>query len=317
VDDCQNTPADFCNRLGSLQWEKRSDVDGSLQGGATFTVGTSGGANGDGNGPFACQDSNNTGADDNNPVTVVDNSAPDANGADGQFRLERVCLGTYIITETVAPAGFAIDPDATRTITVSAAELNPVVGAQGVQNDCPDGGDVDTDESDFCNLVGSLFWEKRGKDASTPATGNELLPGFGFTVTGTGVNVVVADCTAGPCPAGGDQDSDAGQFCLDQMPIGVLLTIDETTSVTGYVQTSPANNGDLTATLTQSSKCNGTPTDAGDFLNQPVSKFEIKFICVAYSPTNAGQCATIARISCPTPAIVPTPDSRPPPSTTD
>ncbi len=307
----QQCSVTFQNRLGTIEWEKRSDIDGSLQGGATFSVGTAGGSDGDGNGPFACQDSNNTGADDNNPVTVVDNSPPDANPADGQFHLDRVCLGTYVITETAAPTGFAKDPNPTRTVTVSESELNPVVGTQGTADDCPDGGDADTNESDFCNLVGSLSWEKRGKDASTPATGDELLPGFDFSVTGTGVNFSnVTDCTSGPCPAGAglDQDPDAGQFCLDTMPIGVLLTIDETSTVTGYIQTSPANNGDLTATLTSSTKCSGTPTDAGDFINEPLSKFEIKFICVAHSPSGSGECATQAKISCPAPAINPTPD---------
>ena len=154
--------------------------------------------------------------------------------------------------------------------------------------------------------MGSVYWEKRGKDASTPAAGDELLPGFGFTVTGKGV---VTDCTSGPCPAGGDQNPAAGKFCLDQMPINVLLTIDETSKATGYIQTSPANNGDLTVTLTSSSKCSGSPTNAGTFINEPLSKFEIKFICVAQSPSGSGACATQAEITCPT--ALPNPDGTP------
>ena len=52
--------------------------------------------------------------------------------------------------------------------------------------------------------------------------------------------------------------------------------------------------------MTTSSTCSGTPDDAGDFINTPLSKFKIDFICVAYSPSNPGQCATQAEITCPT-----------------
>jgi len=309
ADDCPDTtPAsdgdetDFCNRIGSLEWEKRSDVDGSLQAGATFNISPN---------PFACR-----GGTDPSPLADdadnVDGPGPDQDGTGGQLKLTRVCIGNYTITEATAPAGFAKDPDDTRICNVTAAALNCVVGTQGVADDCPDANDpVDTDEADFCNLVGSLFWEKRGKDASTPETGNELLPGSVFSVTGTGVNLTnITDCTSGPCTAGAclDQDPQKGQFCLDIMPIGVLLTIDETSTATGYIQTSPANNGNLTTTLSSSSTCAGTPTDAGDFINQPLSKFEIKFICLAQSPSDVTKCATAAKITCPTPAISPTPD---------
>src|SRR5574341_161891 len=127
VDDCLNTPADFCNRLGSLEWEKRSDVDGNLQGGATFTVdgadANQTGANTGEDGPFACHTSV-----DVDPVTVVDNSAPDADPDAGQIKLANVCLGSYTITETVAPTGFGIDPDATRVCVVTSATLSCVVG---------------------------------------------------------------------------------------------------------------------------------------------------------------------------------------------
>jgi len=321
TDDCANATADFCNRLGSLEWEKRSDIDGHLQGEATFTVDGAvanqpGGVAGE-DGPFACHT-----AVDVDPVTVVDNSAPDVDTDLGQLRLENVCLGSYTITETDAKDGFAIDPNPTRVCTVTAVALSCVIGSPLLpppapgelptgNDDCPDGGDADTNGSDFCNLVGSLYWEKRGKDASTLETGDELLPGFGFTVTGKGE---IADCTIGPCAAGGDQNADKGKFCLDQMPIGVLLTIDETSKATGYIQTVPVNDGDLTKTLLTSSKCSGgasTANDAGDFINQPLSKFKIDFICVAFSPndlTEPRDCATKAKITCPTPAITPTPD---------
>ena len=140
---------DFHNRLGSIAWEKRDD-QGVLQGGATFTVG------GATLGPFACHDADTTGDDDLNPVTVVDDTDgvvgpgldqdPDA----GQFLLVRVCLGTYTVTETVAPPGFALPADPDRVVTVSADTLNVSIGTIGA-----------TDEFDFHNRLGSIAWEKR------------------------------------------------------------------------------------------------------------------------------------------------------------
>src|SRR5205807_246173 len=68
---------------------------------------------------------------------------PDA----GQIQVNKVLLGTYTITETVAPAGFALDDDPTRVIVVTNSEPNPVVGTQAV-NDLGN-----TDESDFHDPV--------------------------------------------------------------------------------------------------------------------------------------------------------------------
>ena len=138
----------------SLAWEKRNDV-GALQGGATFTVGTAGGSNGDGNGPFACLDANNVGDDDANPATVADNGPSDADSDAGQIVLNNICFGNYVVTETVSPGGFALDNDVTRLVTVNAANSNAVIGTQG-QDDTGD-----TDESDFHNRLGSIAWEKR------------------------------------------------------------------------------------------------------------------------------------------------------------
>jgi uncharacterized surface anchored protein len=43
-------------------------------------------------------------------VTVLDNTAPDADSAAGQFLLQGLKLGTYTIQETVAPVGYTLDP---------------------------------------------------------------------------------------------------------------------------------------------------------------------------------------------------------------
>ncbi len=55
-------------------------------------------------------------------LTVVDGGPNDADGlANGVLQVDNVLLGTYTITETVAPPGYALDDDPTRTVTVSAA----------------------------------------------------------------------------------------------------------------------------------------------------------------------------------------------------
>ena len=303
-----------------MAWEKRSDIDGSLQS-AVFQVTPdptlAGGNSCPTNGPIA------------NCLEVTDCVVPPAADCStffdkdedaGQYSLPDVKPGLYTITEVTAPSGFALDPDPTRTCTVSTGTPNCVVGTQGEIDDCaPDpvpgtdanGGPIGTDTgSDFCNPVGSLFWEKLGKDASTSTQGNELLPGFKFDVTGTNVSFTnIADCTTGTtCTAGAglDQDPQAGQFCLDAIPLNVELTISETTKATGYklTSTSPATDFPvIKKTLAASSTCAGTPTDAGDFINTPLSRFEVKFHCLAPSPSDATKCATRAQIACNVPAV--------------
>ncbi len=89
--------SDFHNQLGSIAWEKRA-TDGNpvLLAGATFVISPN---------PL-------TGL---GTLTVVDGGANDADGlANGVLQVNNVLLGTYTITETVAPPGFAIDDDPTR-----------------------------------------------------------------------------------------------------------------------------------------------------------------------------------------------------------
>ena len=107
-----------------------------LQGGATFEVGGT-------PGPLACRGVTGT-------ITVVDSGANDANPVAGQYRLERVCLGTYTVTETVAPPGYALPADPDREVTVSAANLSPSIGTIG-----------NNDVDDFHNRLGTIEWEKR------------------------------------------------------------------------------------------------------------------------------------------------------------
>ena len=122
---------DFGNvQVGSIAWEKRTEA-GVLQGGATFEI-------------------NPDPSDGVGIMTVVDNGANDADTDAGQILVTNARLGTYTVTETVAPTGFALDDDPTRVVTVGdpakGGELNPVIGAQGTDDT------GNTDESDFHNI---------------------------------------------------------------------------------------------------------------------------------------------------------------------
>src|SRR5262249_22539189 len=129
-------------------------------------------------------------------MTVVDNGANDADTDAGQRSEESGGGEAYTVTETVAPTGYALDDDVTREVTVSASELNPVIGAQGTDDT------GNTDESDFHNPLGSIAWEKRDE------AGN-LLGGATFEINpdpsdGVGIMTVVDN-------GANDADTDAGQ----------------------------------------------------------------------------------------------------------
>ena len=137
----------------SLSWEKRTDAAPfPLLGGATFEISPD---------PI----------DGVGTLTVVDNGAGDADPASGQILVEGVRPGTYTITETVPPDGFFRDDDPTRSITVSAGELNPVIGTPG--QDDPG----NNDESDFHNRRDIIV---------TPDKGNASLPFVHIVNAGTG-----------------------------------------------------------------------------------------------------------------------------------
>ncbi|HYT69950.1 MAG TPA: SpaA isopeptide-forming pilin-related protein, partial [Gemmatimonadales bacterium] len=161
---------------GTLSWEKRlenGDSPSPLQGGATFEVSP-----------------NPTGG--GTPLTVEDCGTAPCTGADqdetpGQLKLINVPWGTYTVTETITPLGFALDDDATRAVTVDESSLDAVVGVQD-QDDEGNG-----DESDFHNRMGTLIINKvsSGGDGA-----------FGYTMTGTTVTgIAVTDAT----PFDGDE----------------------------------------------------------------------------------------------------------------
>ena len=278
----------FVNTLGSIAWEKRSDIDGSLQTGATFSISPN---------PFDCHVPAGS-----NPSPISDNTGADADPDNGQYLIEDACLNsngsarTYTITELTPPLNFGVDPDPTRDCVVSAAAPDCVIGTQGSADSCPDSNDAsDTDEEDFCNVVGSLRWDKRAKDVSVGGT--PLLPGATFTVSYGTTTRNVPDCTSSPC-SGEDQDPTGGEFCVGQVPLGIPVTLAETVVPSNYIHNPSDDVVTNPITLNSSSTCGGTPDDAGDFVNTPLSQFEIKFNCLALSPVNPTECTTRAQISC-------------------
>jgi len=164
--------------VGSIAWEKR-DASGALLGGAQFTI--------------TPDPTGSAGI-----LTILDNGPGDANPALGQILVNNALLGTYTITETVAPLGYAIDADPTRVVSVTLADLNPVIGVQGVN-------DVGvTDESDFHNHKLDVIVIGPGKSPSTPefvtaideesgAVLSQFAP-YGNTFQG-GVRVATGDLT--------------------------------------------------------------------------------------------------------------------------
>jgi hypothetical protein len=231
--------ADFCNPATfRLSWEKRRQSDGDLLGGATFTIS---GVSPTG-GPFACR------GDSTDPVTVADNGPLDIDANDGQIRVENICAGTYTVTETVPPPGYALDPDTTRVITVTGSisgDENPIGQMHHPSGSCPDSTPADDEDDDFCNSSATVFdveWEKRDQ------AGGALLGGATFELLGT---------TAGPFACTGtltnpitvvdngtnDSDPDAGQVHVDSVCPGTY-TVTETSPPPGYDTTPRATRRD-------------------------------------------------------------------------
>ncbi len=202
----------WVNTLGSLRWEKR-DGDGALLGGATFRVTGPGGFD----------------------VTVVDNGAGDSDPDAGQLRLNALFLGSYTVTETVAPAGYVMDTTP-RNATLTQGQPNAEI----------------TD--DFVNPLGSLRWEKHDAKGA-------LLGGATFLVSGPfAYSQLVADNTGQVGYAGLDADATPGELLLEDLKLGTY-TVAETAPPAGYIG-SPVQ---LQATLTQ-----GAPdaTIATPFVNR-------------------------------------------------
>src|SRR5262245_17590277 len=286
----QDDVDDFHNRLGTIEWEKR-DGSGSaphpLQGGATFEVSGNGG-------PFACHGTAGT-------ITVVDNGTNDADPDAGQLRVNRVCLGSYTITETVAPPDFLFDTDVTRTVAVTALDLSGTVGTEPLGN--PPGTDDEgtrvngecTDNAcDFHNRRGSLLIRKEGKDAST-LDPTDLLGGATFLITpdpftGFGSLFVTDD------GLNDSYNTDAGLICLNNVVPGTY-TVSEFSAPAGY-KGEAGSKSVPSSTQSCAGRKNPTPdAQAADvqFDNIPLSTIRVVFTSLA---EGANGDATVASINC-------------------
>jgi hypothetical protein len=250
--------------LGMIEWEKRDESvpANPLQGGASFTVGGA-------TGPLACN------GNATNPLTVIDNGVNDADPDAGQIKLNNVCPGTYVVTETVAPSGYAKDDDLTRSVTVASPTLNQVIGTQG--SDDPG----NTDESDFHNRLGSLEWEKRQEVGSPP---HPLQGGATFTVGGVSGPFACTGNATNPITVVdngvNDGDPDPGQVLVSNVCLG-SYTVTETGAPGGFLvdddptRTVIVSESDLNNVIgTQGTDDDGN-TDESDFHNLGVGTITI------------------------------------------
>ena len=175
---------------GRLTWSKVGE-DGAPLAGATFTL-TLG----------------------DQTVSVPDNTGQpgyegaDTNPAVGVFAVEGLDFGSWTLTETVVPTGYAgIEP---RTVEVVPSATPILLGA------------IENTEN------GAVTWSKVGEHG-------ELLGGAVFTLTpqGGGQAVVVADNTGQGGYQGVDDNPVAGQFAVDGLDFGGWA-LAETTAPAGY-----------------------------------------------------------------------------------
>lgn len=211
---------DFClsaqapsPQTGSLTWLKH-DEDDELLGGATFQV---------------CYE-------DVTPcLTVEDNQADDEDSRLGAFKLTRLDLGTYVITETDAPNGYVAETDAETIELTTEAPANTAVIF--VNQPIEDDGD------------GELAWLKYGMKGNSQES-KALLDGATFLVcrvaTSEGEPLERADCLEVTDNEGYDADDDAGEFLLVNLEYGEW-TIDETAAPDHYRMDDSVETAVLTA----------------------------------------------------------------------
>ncbi len=247
---CPNATADhtvtLVDPLGSIS-VKKTDVAGNLLTGATFKVtpnpfyctsGTPGGTpspkTNPGTGSATVTDGVTTAASGTQPdVTVPDT---DVGSANGTVTLTGVCLGTYTIEETIAPAGYSLDPVTNHQRSCVVADT----GVTATEQKCTVVG-VATPGVTFVDPLGTLTINK------VDSAGNLITvsPGATFTIT---PNVFACyQPTAGTNPSpitdGGATDPDGlanGIIALTGVCIpnttGHVYTVTETTAPAGYIK---------------------------------------------------------------------------------
>src|SRR5207247_433434 len=157
---------------------------------------------------------------------------------------------TYTITETVPPAGYALDPTPARTIAVPLfGSLDVTIGTAG-QNDA----------SDFHDPLGPVTWEKRDTAGNLiTVAGAQFSVSPNPTIGGSGAYSVIDNGT-------NDIDPAIGVIKIGNVKVGQTYTITEIVAPAGYgldptprLVTVPSS-GNLDVAL-------GTPgqNDASDF----------------------------------------------------
>ena len=192
--DYTTGPINVPSNCSQFKIEKRKGTtDGALLPGATFSVSPN---------PLP-------GQTQPNPLNITDGGANDADGtANGTVLVAPAKPGTYTVTEVTPPLGY-IGQSGSKEVTAQPYAQVPAVVV-------------------FTNDHGTARWVK--KDAGT----GDLVCCATFRVQGTsgaaqtlGVDFLVTDNAAG------DQDSDAGQIKVNDLPTGGY-TVTETVAPQGY-----------------------------------------------------------------------------------
>jgi len=188
---------------GSLVWEKRKDAeDGTLLKGAAFSLAPA-----------------DMTAQELDPRTIEDNGLNDDDSRDGLFETGDIVPGDYVLTETDAPAGYAV-VGKPRLITITAGD--------------------ETNAGVFVNSLGSVAFSK-----ATKGDLNALVAGAEFTITALSGPAATEPWNLDENPivvkdnSEGDADNNGGQFLVNNLPMG-WYSIKETGRPNGY---------DLDATL--------------------------------------------------------------------
>ena len=171
--DIENAPTP-----GSLAWVK-VDPDGASLAGSEWTL---------------------TGSGD--PIVVVDNGTNDADPADGDFLVEGLAWGDYVLTETKAPTGYDLST-ATHDVTINATDL-----------------EINLGEIENAPTAGSIVWTKVDP-SGTALAGSEWL------LDGPGDDIIVVD------NGRNDVDPAEGSLRVEGLVWGDYV-LSETKAPTGY-----------------------------------------------------------------------------------
>jgi hypothetical protein len=246
--------------LGSIT-VKKTDVTGNPLAGATFKVtpnpfyctsGLPGGTPSPMSNPNAgsatVTDGDTTAATGSGDVTV-----PDPDGlANGTVTLTGVCLGTYTITETIAPAGYSLDPVASHQRTCVVADT----GVPATEQKCTVSGVVGVT---FVDPLGTLTINK------VDLNGGAGLAGAVFSIS---PNPYLCHQPPGLAPTTADLTTPAsGTITLTGVCIG-SYTVTETSPPPGYLIDTSLNTNPQTCVVSEANgqQCSVTFRDVRESL---------------------------------------------------